>query len=109
MKCTEHESSDIRAGHIRVEDKERSIVLAENLLGESEGSSCRTRWSASATFKRKQLHSPVPRGSVSTEKVILTSYCSSTLLRRATMTSGRLRRSETKSAESPVCSSGAAD
>lgn len=32
---------DLRAGNVRVENEERSIVLAEDLLGEREGTSCR--------------------------------------------------------------------
>lgn len=109
----------IRAGDIRVEDEEWGRVLTKNFFGEGERTSCEARRqgeerremqssnqesvqdprprlghvsSAQAweRARREGLSVPVPRGSVSTEKVILMLYCSSHLLRRATMTSGRL-------------------
>lgn len=50
-----------------------------------------TELSAKERDERESIDNvPVPRGSVSILKVILTSYSSSTLLKKEAMTSGRL-------------------
>lgn len=92
----------VRAGNVRVENEEGRRVLAENFSSKSKRSSCRTHSLSSVLFLGSSCCDvgselswnclPVPRGSVSTENVILMSYFSSHLLRRATMISGRLKK-----------------
>jgi len=68
-----HLFEGVRASDIRVEYEERCVVLSENFTGESERTSCVPIRIQLSTFPAEivNLNAPVPRGSVSTEKVIV--------------------------------------
>jgi len=75
-------------GDIGIQDKEWGIILAQNLLCKCKRSSCIVSPDHSSRVT-VELSSPVPRGSVSTLKVMLIPSSSSVFFKTETMTSGR--------------------